>query len=134
MTDTFIQRPTPEPIQAFQAVLHDSEGPDEVLEAFGLSIEDDWELKNRDGKWRLSFSSPNKSTSSVSVDTVAYTINLIGMSTGEFTGQAVVNEGDWIVTKYFDTDYPEVSVLNDVAFQRQYKPDWFFNATVNNYT
>lgn len=133
MTETFIQRPTPEPIKAFQVVI-DAGDVREVLAAFGLSVEDDWTLSNRGGKYRLSFSSPNKSTSSVSVDSVAYTINLIGMSTGESTGQTVVNEGDWIVTKYYDTDYPEVSVVNDVEFQRQYKPDWFLSNTVNNYT
>lgn len=135
MPDIFIQRPTPEPIQAFQAFLDDGEGPDQVLEAFGLGIEDDWTLKNVNGKWSLSFSPPATPSASsyarVENGSFYFTIN----GTGE-TGPArtTVNDGDWVVTKYYDTDYPEVVVLNDVAFQRQYQPDWFLSNTVNNYT
>lgn len=131
MTDTFIQRPTPEPIQAFQAVLDDGEGPDEVLEAFGLGIEDDWTLKNTNGKFSLSFARPASVSSYARVESGGIWITLNGTTGETVPTSTTVNDGDWIVTKYYDTDYPEVSVLTDVAFQRQYQPDWFLNASID---
>lgn len=125
MTDTFIQRPTPEPITAFRANLS-GDDIDEVFGAFGLTSDVDFTLNQRDGKYRLSFQRPSPSpqfSSTGGGGTVGivdgYTFNLV--TTTDSGGTVAVNEGDWVVTRYGDTDYPDVFVVGDKDFQRRYK-------------
>lgn len=123
---TFVEREKPEPVDSFQVDFSDEDALSDVFAAFGIDKDGGtWKLQAHGGEWKLSFPRPMRSNNQASVKADPsgfYTISLVVGSTSDTaSGDVVVNDGDWIVTRYVDTDYPEVLVMGDRDFQRQYR-------------
>ena len=122
--ETFKERK--ETVEAFRVDFEEEDSIFDILDAFDADY-DTWTLDSRGNNWSLSFPRPKKKAEAAQLEVLpsghyAYTTT-ITIAPGHDVNRITVNESDWIVKKWIDTDHPEVVVMKDKDFQRKYREE-----------